>query len=115
MGKILATQVKEVRPPGAVHGRKHGLLGGHTDKLPRVHICDCPERLWYQLPQCFDFVGSRNQNNDGNVGAEEVLLELDVLIYRDEHIELLGRGPKKLAVGDPRPAHLLNRGHLVID
>ena len=61
--------------------------------------------------QGFDSVVVSNENRDGERKLAEVLLMLEVLVDRDEYIELCHGLSEQLAIADACPAHLWNGPH----
>ena len=61
-----------------------------------------------------DPVRRRDKNNDRNREGAEVLLMLQILIGRQEGVELTRRQSQQLAVSDARPAHRRDGADLVL-
>ena len=61
--------------------------------------------------QGFDSVVVSNENRDGERKLAEVLLMLEVLVDRDEYIELCHGLLEQLAIADACPDHLWNGPH----
>ena len=89
------------------------LSGSDSNHLPRLHL---PERVLesrYQWPEHFNLVAVRDQRNDAQSQAGEVLLLLKTPIDRNEHIKLRRSQLEKLAVFFTCPAHSANRPNVV--
>ena len=85
--------------------------------LPRndtwPHEVDCLQHSLSQTQDGFNPIVSRRDNDDAQTYLAEILLKLEALITRDEHLELLRGSPQQLAVACPRPPSALDSGDLV--
>ena len=51
---------------------------------------DCRQKLWRQRPEIDEPIGFRPKDDDGNGVRWEILLERQVPIHSDKHIEMFG-------------------------
>jgi len=58
-------------------------------------------------------VGARHQNDNGDPQLRNVLLELEVAVHGEQHLEAPPGAPQKLAVLDPLPAEMGDAGDFV--
>jgi hypothetical protein len=89
------------------------LLASDPNDLTGPDEVDCLEHALSQTQDGFDSVVSRRDDDDAQTHPTEILLELEALIARDEHFELLRCSPKQFSVPRSRPPKALNRGDLV--
>jgi hypothetical protein len=85
------------RPP---QGR---LLGSNTDHFARSNSTDGVQGRRHQRTEVFEGRTPRTQEHDTESCASKVLLKLEVLIGRDEYLELLRGTPEQLSVLETRP------------
>ncbi len=69
------------------------------------------KQRWNERTQVGHTIGSCQDDNDAHFESWNVLLKRDVLIHRDEYVELTARTTQELAVLKPSPTgadHCLN-------
>ena len=63
------------------------------------------QKTLIQRKEGFNSIGGRDENDDGNRKSRDVLLVLQILICRQEGVEVISREPKELAIFLACPAH----------
>lgn len=95
--------------------RDDGWLASQPDKLSFAKDGKRIEQNWDQGLERFEPIGRSSKDDNGHGKRRQVLLELDVLIGREDDIEFRGRFHKKSSVCKAGPAHLSNSSDLMTD
>jgi len=69
------------------------LLATNSNHLSRFHLPDRVLEPRYQWPEHFNLVAARDQRNDPQSQAKEILLLLETSIDRNEHVKPRGSEP----------------------
>ena len=84
------------------------------DQLTRCQRLESSEERGYQWAERFDPVRRGDDNDDGNWESAEVLLVLQILIGRQQRVEVGGRQLQQLAVSLADPAHRSDGADVVL-
>ncbi len=85
-----------------------------VDQLPRCQGLESSEKDGYQGPERFDSVRRRDEDNNGNWEGTDVLLMLQILIRRQQGVEVARRQLQEFAVSPARPAHRCDGADIVL-
>ena len=85
----------------------------YSNHLPGLHLPERALESRYQWQEHFNLLAVRDQRNDAQPQAGEVLLLLKAPVDRNEHIKPRRSQFEKLAVLFARPAHSANRPNVV--
>ena len=89
------------------------LLASDPDDLTWPHEVDCLQHSVSQTQDGCNPIVSRRDDDDAQTHPAEILLKLEAVIARDEHLELLRGSPQQLSVARSRPPVALDSGDLV--
>ncbi len=89
-------------------------LDADVDQLPRCQSLESSEQDGYQGAERFDSVRRRDEDNNGNWEGTDVLLMLQILIRRQQGVEVARRQLQEFAVSPARPAHRCDGADIVL-
>jgi len=89
-------------------------LDADVDQLPRCQSLESSEQDGYQGAERFDSVRRRDEDNNGNWEGTDVLLMLQILIRRQQGVEVARRQLQEFAASPARPAHRCDGADFVL-
>ncbi len=90
------------------------MLGANAVHLARLGHRDRLQNRWHSGSEIHHTIGAGVDENDRHPDGLQVLLILEILIHRDEDVELVTRASQQLPVCEPSPACAGHGLHLMV-